>query len=598
MPIMLWTYFNSITMLKLLPDINYLKLRYYGQPDELAKEQARLFKERGYHPLLSIIPTLLQLLLLIAVVEVIKLSSQNPAIDMHLGSIDLSLVPNDVGDIKLIFSPILAGITSLILCIAENKSNILQAEQSFWNKLLVSALSVGLSLFLGWFVSIGTALYWVCSNLYAVAFLYICNWIVRPKRYIDYEKLEDTKRQLKELSQTRTKGEKRDSILSKNRRREREDYKRFFSVINKHLVFYSESSGFYKYYKGFIEYLLKNTNIIIHYITSDPNDQIFDIEKKEGGQIRAYYIGESRLITLMMKLDTDVMVMTMPDLDKYHIKRSYVRKDIEYIFASHGIGSNNLTLKKGATESSDTIFCAGIHQRIEEEQLEELYKLPHKNLIEVGYPLIDDMRAAYKKEEPVTNNKKKILIAPSWQRDNIIDSCLEELLEGLKGQDYSVIVRPHPQELKLKRDYIDALKQKYQSDEIEIQTDFSSNSPVLEADLLITDWSDISWEYAFTTLRPVLFINTPMKVMNPDYQKIKEIPINIRLRDEIGKSLDTDKLYKVNEVVGYLLSHTDDYKERINELLYKCIYNPNHSAEVGADYIISAIQRKIKERKV
>ena len=207
MPIMLWTYFNSITMLKLLPDINYLKLRYYGQPDELAKEQARLFKERGYHPLLSIIPTLLQLLLLIAVVEVIKLSSQNPAIDMHLGSIDLSLVPNDVGDIKLIFSPILAGITSLILCIAENKSNILQAEQSFWNKLLVSALSVGLSLFLGWFVSIGTALYWVCSNLYAVAFLYICNWIVRPKRYIDYEKLEDTKRQLKELSQTLTMGE-------------------------------------------------------------------------------------------------------------------------------------------------------------------------------------------------------------------------------------------------------------------------------------------------------------------------------------------------------------------------------------------------------
>ncbi len=35
-------------------------------------------------------------------------------------------------------------------------------------------------------------------------------------------------------------------------KRERLDYNRFFSVVNKHLVFYSESSGFYKYYKGII----------------------------------------------------------------------------------------------------------------------------------------------------------------------------------------------------------------------------------------------------------------------------------------------------------------------------------------------------------
>ena len=26
-------------------------------------------------------------------------------------------------------------------------------------------------------------------------------------------------------------------------------YKRFFSIANKHLVFYSEKSGFYKYFK-------------------------------------------------------------------------------------------------------------------------------------------------------------------------------------------------------------------------------------------------------------------------------------------------------------------------------------------------------------
>ena len=101
--------------------------------------------------------------------------------------------------------------------------------------------------------------------------------------------------------------------------------------MNKHLVFYSESSGFYKYYQGIIEWLLAHTNLTIHYITSDPEDQIFALAEKED-KIRAYYIGEKRLITLMMKMDADVVVMTMPDIENFHIKRSYIRKDIEYIY--------------------------------------------------------------------------------------------------------------------------------------------------------------------------------------------------------------------------------------------------------------------------
>jgi len=43
-----------------------------------------------------------------------------------------------------------------------------------------------------------------------------------------------------------------------------------------------------------------------HSITSDPEDQIFALAEKED-KIRAYYIGEKRLITLMMKMDADVV---------------------------------------------------------------------------------------------------------------------------------------------------------------------------------------------------------------------------------------------------------------------------------------------------
>lgn len=592
LPVSLWTYFNSITMIKIQPDINFIKVKYYGQQDMIGEEEAKLFKEKNYHPLASTVPTIIQLVLLAGVVGVIKQGMQNPEIDMTIGSVNLGWVPSQEG-LRLLWSPILAGVSSWILCVTQNASNVLQSEQSKYNKYGTMALSVGLSLYLGWFVSIGTAFYWVCSNLMAVLQMYLLNWIIKPRKYVDYERLNESREALASITSVGKK--QREGFFSENRKRERADYKRFFSVVNKHLVFYSESNGFYKYFKGFIEYILANTNITIHYITSDPNDQIFQMEK-ENSRIRGYYIGENRLITLMMKMDADVVVMTMPDLENYHIKRSYIRDDIEYIFVQHGVGSNNMGMRKGCMDHFDTVFCAGKHQREEVEKTEKAYKLQPKKLVDVGYPLIDEMRAEFHAVEHQPNQKKKILIAPSWQEHNIIDSCLEEILDGLKNEGYEIIVRPHPQEVRLKKDYMNALKQKYEAAGIEIQTDFTSNNPVFEADLLITDWSGISWEYAFTTLRPILFINTPMKVMNPEYQKIDTIPLNIALRDKLGQNLELEQLNQVANVTRYLLEHTEEYHAQIDQLVHEYLYNLDTSSDVGAKYIIQAIQEKIKKK--
>ena len=594
LPLSLWTYWNGIIMVKIQPDINFIKVKYYGQKDQIAEEQAKLFKEKKYNPLASVIPTIVQLILLMGVVGAIRLGIQDPAIDMSFGPINLGAVPAQEG-VHLIWSPVIAGLAAFVLCLAQNKSSVLQSEQSKLNKYGMTVLSVGLSLYLGWFVAVGTAFYWVCSNLFAVLQLYIMNWIIRPRRFVDYDRLEESRKQLAQIQGV---GKQRKAgYFSAERKRERADYKRFFSVVNKHLVFYSESSGFYKYFKGFIEYILANTNLTIHYITSDPNDQIFRLEAADH-RIRAYYIGENRLITLMMKMDADVVCMTMPDLENYHIKRSYVRDDIEYIFIQHGIGSNNMGMRRGCTDHFDTVFLCGVHQRREEEQIGRLYRLKERKLVDVGYPLIDEMRADFSKHasEPAAQGHRKILIAPSWQKDNIVDLCLEELLDELKGTDYEIIVRPHPQEVRLKREYMDALKQKYEPLGIQIQTDFSSNNPIFEADLLITDWSGISWEFAFTTRRPILFINTPMKVMNPEYQKIEEVPLNIRLRDELGISLNVDELGKAAESARYLLENTDQYHKRIEELAHEYIYHLDGSAEVGAGYIIETIREKIAEK--
>ena len=592
LPVSLWTYMNSITMIKIQPDINFLKVKYYGQKDMIAEEQAKLFKEQKYHPLASTIPLIVQLVLLMGVVGTIRMGIENPSINMMFGPVDLGEVPSQVG-IGLIWSPIVAGFSAWILCIAQNASNVLQSEQSKYNKYGTMIFSVGLSLYLGWFVPIGTALYWVCSNLMAVMQLYILNGIIKPRKYVDYEKLEKSRRALNEIQSVGKK--KKESLFSENKRRERNDYKKFFSVVNKHLVFYSESNGFYKYFKGFIEYLLEHTNITIHYITSDPEDSIFEMEKVNP-QIRAYYIGENRLITLMMRMDADMVVMTMPDLDNFHIKRSYVRDDVEYVFVQHGMGSNNMGMRKGCMDHFDTIFCVGPHQVSEVKETEEVYGLRAKKLIEVGYPLIDEIREKYNSTIHIENERKKILIAPSWQEDNILDNCLEELLDAIKNKGYDIIVRPHPQEVRLKREYIESVKQKYESEHILIQTDFTSNNPVMEADLLITDWSGISWEYAFTTKRPVLFVDTPMKVLNPEYQKIKTVPLSVLLRDKIGKRIGLNELEKVAEYVEYLMNHKSEYQKQISDLADTYIYNHGNSAVIGTSYIINSLQEKLKQK--
>ena len=593
LPISIWLQKNSIKMVKMQPEINFMKAKYYGDKDAVAEEQAKIFKREKYNPMASIIPLIIQIALLMAVIEVIKAGIIDPSVDMDFFGIDLSRIPNKNGGM-LILSPIIAGFSAWLLCVTQNASNVLQSEQSKANKYGTMVFSVALSLYLGWFVSVGVALYWVASNLMAIAQLYILNWAINPKDYVDYEQLEKSKKELEALGNV---GKEKTKLFGdENKKREKQDYKKFFSVTNKHLVFYSESNGFYKYYKGMIEYILKHTNIIIHYITSDPDDNIFKLSE-ENSQIRPYFIRENKLITLMMKMDADIVVMTMPDLNNYHIKRSYVREDIEYIYIPHGMDSLNMAMRTGSMDHYDTVFCTGKNQKEEIYKTEKVYGLPAKNLVEWGYDLLDEMREEYQKMDLNHTDKKRILIAPSWQPDNIVDSCLEDILEILSKKDYKIIVRPHPQHVRHKKAFMEQIKQKYKDNEdIEIQLDFSSNNTIFEADMMITDWSGVAFEYAYTTQKPVLFINTPMKIMNPEYTKIDVTPINILLREEIGCSVDLDKLDSVGEKVDELINRQDEYYNIIGDFVNEYVYNLGNSSEVGAKYIINQLQNKIKER--
>lgn len=569
LPLSVWIQKNSIKTVRMEPELNHIKAVYAGNQELISEEQYKLFKREKYSPFGDLIPLFVQLALLMGVVEAVKKGTP------------LTVIPIQALGVTLLI-PAVAAASAFVMCFVQNKINVLQSEQGALNQYGTMIFSVGLSLYLGFFVSVGVGFYWICSNLLSTLQLALLNVWINPRDYIDYEALEKSKEELKEARAFMT-DRKKQGRNNPCRKKEKADYKRFLSGQRKKLVFYSEKNGFYKYYKNIIEEIIRRTNIVVHYITSDPEDEVFSLESQ---QFVPYYIGENRLIVLMMKLEADVMVMTTPDLENFQLKRSYVKKDIEYIYVPHDVNSSNLTFHKDALDHFDTIFVSGVQNKSEIREREEKNGLPSKNLVEWGSSVIDNMAAAYEETE---KDKKTILIAPSWQKDNIMDSCIEELLDALKGRGYRVVVRPHPQYVRHFEEKIDRLARKYAGQGIEVQKDFSSNKTVYEADVLVTDWSSIAFEYAFSTLKPVLFINTPMKVVNPDYQELQTIPIDLVLRDKVGISLNPDSMEQVEEAVRSLLCDNRFSRESLAALRDAYIYNVGHSGEVGAKYIIGRL---------
>lgn len=585
LPLSLWTHKNGIAMVRLMPELNRLKIKYYGDKDTIAEETQALYKREKYHPIASTIPMIVQLVMLLGVISAVKVS---------LGGVDtiLTAIPSEAGGLTLLM-PLAAGAAALALGLAQNRINPLQREQSKSEQWMTNGVSVGISLFLGAFVSLGVGIYWISSNLLSILQQLLLNVVVKPEKYIDYDALKKSKKELAAINSLSG------NVSKEDKKREKADYKRFFSVANKHLVFYSEKSGFYKYFKDVIEFLLEKSNVVIHYVTSDAKDQIFEIAKSQP-RIRPYFIGENRLITLMMKMDADIVVMTVPDLNNYHLKRSYVRKDIEYIYMFHYPLSTHMVLQNGALDHYDTIFCVGDFQFDEIRAAERVYALPQKKLVSVGYGQLEQLYSSYQTMELTKRERPKILIAPSWQPDNILDSCIDPMLDQLLDEGFEVVVRPHPEYVKRYGPRMDQIVSRYAGREgsgLRFELDFTSNASIFDSDVLISDWSGTAYEFSFVTLKPSVFIDTKPKINNPEYGKLGIEPLEFSMRDQVGIRIDPKNLDGLKQQIVDLLNSQEQYAQKILAIREKYIANFGSSGAVGGRYIISQLKERQQAKK-
>lgn len=547
-PLSFWAQSQSVKLAKIKPQLDDIKAYLSHDLRTMLKEQKQLYKKEKYNSFVSMIPLLLQIPMIIAVTRGLDASGI------------LASRPENI------LLPLVSAASAFLLSYAQNLTNVLAKEMTFMAKWGMAIFLTIFSLYFTFVSGIGFGVYWIAGNLLGIAVQFICNAILKPKKYVTYEVLPPPKKDRE--------------LIRRQRKQEAIDMKKF-KKAQKNLVFYSEASGFYKYYKGMIEYVLNNSKIKVHYLTSDINDQVFKINHPN---FIPYYCGPKKLITVLMELDCKVAVFTMPDLQKYQYKRSIVNKDIEYVYVHHGFNGLTLTIKKNSLDYFDTVFCFGKHDNDGIRAMEAYYGSKEKKLVNTGYDLYHQLKQKY---VPQQNDKETIIIAPSWQKDNILETCINDIMANLDTSKYKVLIRPHPEFIKRFPKKIEVLKKNYGDS---LQLDFATD--ILSADIIISDWSSVAWEFSYTTNKPALFINTPMKVMNPDWEKFDIEPLEILIRDKIGKTIEMNEVHNINQAL-------EDIKQIKNpqEIISNMMYDNSKASEISGKYLIEGVKNAVKKQQ-
>ncbi len=356
------------------------------------------------------------------------------------------------------------------------------------------------------------------------------------------------------------------------------------SESQRSIVFYAENKASINHFNSLIHELTENMNLDICYVTSVKDDPIHE---NLNPKMRSFYIGDGTVRTkFFLGLKAKILIMDMPDLETYHIKRSKIYP-VHYIYIFHSIFSVHSYLRKGAVDNYDTIFCVGPHHKNEIQETEKIYNLKPKNLISFGFPRLDNLlneKQNYSKNFDTNNNL--ILLTPSYGKNNLLEICGFELIKILLESNFKVLLRPHFKILKDSKKLISKIL-----DEFGNNPNFSLENGVIPSKLfhssicMISDWSGISFEYAFTFERPVIFIDVPKKILNPNFHDILLEPIEISYRDKIGFVVSPHELKTIPDLIYKSKNNNLSIIESIKKIRSRTIYNLGESAIIGAQYI-------------
>ena len=191
------------------------------------------------------------------------------------------------------------------------------------------------------------------------------------------------------------------------------------------------------------------------------------------------------------------------------------------------------------------------------------------------------------------NKNITCLIAPSWGEKMILETMGKKLISVLVQANINTILRPHPQTIKSSGKIIKDINSTFKSNKFfSYQENVSFVDDLLKADVMISDWSGVAIEFALAFNKPVLFIDTPPKCKNPEYKKLNLIPIEISIRNKIGKILKTTDYKKVPKILKELINLNKSNFFKFKNTLSNNFYNISSSQKKITENLLKIIYEK------
>jgi len=346
------------------------------------------------------------------------------------------------------------------------------------------------------------------------------------------------------------------------------------------IFFYSESKYYRDHFIDLIEQCIKKSNKNnFCFITSDYED--YNFHKKI---LKSLYFKNGFFLYLFFSLlKCKCIIMTLTDLGN-HIAKS--KSCYKYIYFFHSLSSTFKRYTKEAFINYDIILTNGQYQKDEILEIEQIYKFPKKEIINMGYFYLDNI---LKKAKLNSADANKVLFAPSWNynKKNLLEDHGLDIINILLKNKFSIILRPHPEHYKRSLKTINKIEEYYKNNNnFKIDTNSSNLDSLEKSQILITDNSAIDMEFGLIFERPIIYIQYSDKIHNEDYLRVKSKNIDDEFKNSVGNKLGIDNLNNLPNFINTIINNNSEKKAYISKFKEKYITNLNNSSEKAADFLI------------
>lgn len=349
-------------------------------------------------------------------------------------------------------------------------------------------------------------------------------------------------------------------------------------------LIFSDSKRYWNVFKPICDEF-EARGIPLVYYTQSEDDPALE-EKYE--HVKASYIGEgNKGFVKMNMLNAEIVMSTTPGLDVLQWKRS--RNTKFYVHIPHTV-DDLAGYRMFALDHYDAVLTTGSNQEKLIRKIEELRpSITRKEVVCAGATFMDRAQNHVKDLEKVQNENKMILLAPSWGPSGILTKFGERLIDSLLKTGYKIVVRPHPQSVVSEKHILEPLKEKYK-DSVEWNFENDNLAVMNRADLLITDFSGIIFDWTLLFNRPFIYADTEMDTSVYDADWLDEKMWVLRTAEKIGVKLEEKEFENIKAIIDGALSSSELSQAR-KEVADECWQNRGNAAKAIVDYV----QKKHKE---